>query len=281
MNKTTTKKELTSNGIKALTKKMIEEVEEKKYDGYSGTDYAIVANINNRKKAHREIVALLAEHNFIVRQDFYERYGDDKYDLQQVKRNVCRKDSKKEIEKLFKETKEDKDKKDAQKRRKQNKDKKLKDVSKDIATVVRCAFIVNKEAKRHRDICENMKRGGLILLEGYDGDEYYKWVCTRKRKKFENSKREKENLYDIKDKALDKIVKEKHGKIIGYHTFADGTARDMIESYGYTFHINKNTSKKNLGDIGEDIAALSDEEQKAQGISAKDAVVILEHYIAK
>lgn len=136
-----------------------------------------------------------------------------------------------------------------------------------LADVLASIYSVNKEAKRLRDVQENI--GDSIYCEdAYRGGSlaHYQLHAVRERK---------EGLYELKDAALNKVIATLGVAPRGYHTFGDGEKRDYYEIDGYGYHRNECTSDTNLGHIDGQI-----DSTRKRSPAPSTAVKILRAYIA-
>jgi hypothetical protein len=105
---------------------------------------------------------------------------------------------------------------------------KLKKLIEKPAKIAEAIYSINKEAKRQRD----------IGFHAYCDDRYSQ--ATR-------SKYKKNSLYELKDKAIQKISQNRLTPV-GFHEFPDRN-RDYYEIEGFGFHVNAQSSWNNLGTI--------------------------------
>lgn len=145
-----------------------------------------------------------------------------------------------------------------------------------VETLWKALYIINKEAKKYRDMQEWRwnkieEYKDLIYFERkYSLKKYLDWLYDS----LNYYKSKKENLYDIKDKAVNKIINDFKLKPIWYHSFNDWYKRDYFEVWGFWFHINANNSTNNLWHIEE----IMDKEKMIK-LSFKSALQIIEDYL--
>lgn len=132
--------------------------------------------------------------------------------------------------------------------------------------VAEALYSVNKEAKRYRDKQNE---------HAYNAYECYSHYLPKSTLHYllHQSKDKKEQMYDLKNKALSKLIKETEAKPIGYHSF-DKSNMDYYEIGNYSFHANECTSDNFLGTIEELIPS-----KRNRSMPVKDAVILLCEYI--
>lgn len=130
--------------------------------------------------------------------------------------------------------------------------------------IAECLYSINKEAKRYRDIqSESRERAYGLWGDRYPGVHY----------QLHRAKNIKNELYDLKEKALAKAVSIWKLKPEGYHDFPD-RQRDMYVFGGYTFHANTCISENSLGKIEKEI-----ESNRKRSIPPKKAERILNRFL--
>lgn len=145
--------------------------------------------------------------------------------------------------------------------------KKVNEIDLTQSVVADCLYSINKEAKRKRDI----QRKCVSRAYGYERSKRYPSVHYHLHK----AKDEKENLYDLKDKALHKAIALWNLEPVGYHRFPD-MERDMYALDGYEFHLNEHESDNYLGEIDEDIDA-----KRKRSVPPAKAVILLQRFVVE
>lgn len=149
----------------------------------------------------------------------------------------------------------------------QMKNSKLNDYAFDLPKIAEAIYSINKEAKRQRDIQYD-------IANSYWGKDAY-----RRDKlvhyQLHSAKDTKENLYDLKNKCLTKLVKALNVKPVGHHIFPK-SCMDYYEIYGFGFHaeIEENVSDICLGEIDNLISS-----ERERCINPKDAKALLEKFL--
>jgi hypothetical protein len=89
------------------------------------------------------------------------------------------------------------------------------------------------------------------------------------------AKREKAQLYKLKDDALDVAIRVWNLTPDGYHSFQDKD-RDMYSLCGRMFHVNMRKSEIYLGEIDTEIEATRD-----RSTPPDKAILLLERFISE
>jgi hypothetical protein len=154
----------------------------------------------------------------------------------------------------------------------QKKNSKLKNSVSDLHKVIQAIYSINKEAKRQRDIQENItkSRNGQ---DAYRTDKFVKYQIQK-------AKAQKNFLYDLKSKCLSKLINISDSKPIGYHTFRDGKM-NYYKILGFGFHVknDKNVTYKSLGVIENKISSVRKTSGGKKLINPKDAIILLENFL--
>ena len=152
-------------------------------------------------------------------------------------------------------------------RRRLTTSKKVNEIDLTQSVVADCLYSINKEAKRKRDI----QRKCVSRAYGYERSKRYPSVHYHLHK----AKDEKEDLYDLKDKALHKAIALWNLEPVGYHRFPD-MERDMYALDGYEFHLNEHESDNYLGEIDESIDA-----KRKRSVPPAKAVILLQRFVVE
>ena len=122
-------------------------------------------------------------------------------------------------------------------------------------------YIINKSAKVSRDTKSEMYERGNHR------------ICHA-------AKTRSNNLYDLKDMVIHKLITENRINLIGYHRSGLGYLA-LYELSGFTFHIpcnNRDTDAEFLGDFDEIVSA---EKTRKTSINYYQAISLLKNYVAK
>src|SRR3990167_10836016 len=127
------------------------------------------------------------------------------------------------------------------------------------AGIAAAIYAAKKEAKKMRDQQEQIAER-IYNNEDNDYNEddeprhYRKNGTTSQHEALHRRKDEKEEWYDLADRALDQLVEATNTPILGFHIFQK-SKRDYVEIEGYCFHSDKHTSEVCLGEIDDHISA--------------------------
>lgn len=141
----------------------------------------------------------------------------------------------------------------------------IRDIEPNPNNVCEALYIINKSAKKSRDTKNNNYRVDFRVLNA--------------------AKTREEKLYNLKNKVMDKLIKEGTLKLMGYH-IQNGYNTTYLKLYKYesdtntyTFHMISNKAEveglENLGIIGEISAEVSGEKK----IKFNEAVRLLENFL--
>lgn len=127
--------------------------------------------------------------------------------------------------------------------------------------IAEALYIINKSAKVSRDTKSEMYMRGEHR------------ICHA-------AKTRSNNLYELKDMVIHKLITENRINLIGYHRSGLGYLA-LYELSGFTFHIpcnNRDTDGEFLGDFDEIVSA---EKTRKTSINYNQAINLLENYVAK
>ena len=143
----------------------------------------------------------------------------------------------------------------------------IRDIEPNPDNVCEALYIINKSAKKSRDTKNNNYRVDFRVLNV--------------------AKTRQEKLYNLKNKVMDKLIKEGILKLMGYH-IQNGYNTTYLKLYKYesdtntyTFHTISSKAEveglENLGIIGEISAEVSGEKK----IKFNEAILLLENFLKK